>query len=62
VFATTTPTTSKYTGRPVQWIAISGGTYLIGIVNLQKGWQTGGKEELKDLVCCRWLVLCSEIG
>lgn len=38
------------------------GTYLIGIVNVQEGWQIGGKEYLEDLVCRRWLILCREIS
>jgi hypothetical protein len=44
VFSTMTPTTSKYTSRPVQRVASSGGTYLISIVNVQEGRQVGGKE------------------
>jgi hypothetical protein len=59
VFSTTIPIINRSIGH----LLFQGcGTYLIGIVNVQEGWQIGGKEYLEDLVCRRCLVLGGEIS
>jgi hypothetical protein len=66
VFSTATPTISTRAdgstiNRLADWKKLEH-TYLISIVNVQKGWSIGREEYSEYVVGRRWLVLYCEIG